>query len=617
MTEHSAAKASKKENSTGAKISSDERLHHPILPNSQAGILALQQAAGNRAVNRLLQPGKDNRTSGGNGVPPIVNDVLHSPGHPLDPTTRAFMESHFKQDFSQVRVHTDGRAAESAQVVKAVAYTTGQDVVFGAGKYAPKTTEGQHLLAHELTHVVQRVGSVGDELRIGSSHDSAEGEAAIVARSIVAGQHVPVSSRVAPNIVMRQQEGATSEWRQEEKAPGFWGTIGGGLMGEFKEDQTSAMMGIDVGVSLIPILDQISDVRDIIAHLYYLIAKKQYDRFMRWVGLVFTLIGLIPEVGSAIKGASKFIIKGVREVISRLGDILRPFQRVFPELLDLGRLSGYVTRNWNRFVIVGMAFWNRTLARVTSIVNRIPSFLSRRIRPLREGLARIREIAPAKLRDAFAWVKQKWDSVIEAVQERLGRRQGPPSEVTPTTVAPSATTAPSNRGVPKKPSAPSLPSQVTERGESILDTFAEGQRKSSRGALEADIKAQQGVQVTTKPGGKPVPEKFDVGNFSHQYAEELIPESRLPRGLEKEFKVKLPDGGTKRIDRLDRTNGKFYEIKPDTPSEVKAGQNQVKIYEEYLNRHFPLNKGQKWEGKVVTYNRSTVVRLLKRIGWIQ
>jgi Domain of unknown function (DUF4157) len=89
-------------------------------------------------------------------VPPIVHEVLRSPGQPLDVGTQAFMGSRFGHDFSGVRVHTDERAAQSARSVNALAYTVGRDVVFGAGQYAPSTTAGKRLLAHELTHVVQQ-----------------------------------------------------------------------------------------------------------------------------------------------------------------------------------------------------------------------------------------------------------------------------------------------------------------------------------------------------------------------------------------------------------------------------------------------------------------------------
>jgi len=88
-------------------------------------------------------------------VSPVVHDVLRSPGQPLDPKTRAFMEPRFGHDFSRVRVHTDEKAAESARTLNALAYTAGRDVVFGTSQYAPETGTGQRVLAHELMHVVQ------------------------------------------------------------------------------------------------------------------------------------------------------------------------------------------------------------------------------------------------------------------------------------------------------------------------------------------------------------------------------------------------------------------------------------------------------------------------------
>jgi hypothetical protein len=68
----------------------------------------------------------------------------------------SYFEPRFGQDFSQVRVHADAGAAVAARAVQARAYTFGRDIVFGAGEYAPATTEGKRLLAHELTHVTQQ-----------------------------------------------------------------------------------------------------------------------------------------------------------------------------------------------------------------------------------------------------------------------------------------------------------------------------------------------------------------------------------------------------------------------------------------------------------------------------
>jgi hypothetical protein len=137
-------------------------------------------------------------------VPPIVHEVLNSPGQPLDAATRAYMEPRFGHDFSKMRVHADGtetalaisrpdsplegeadrtadavarvssvptrpgydfsrvrihadaRAAESASAVQALAYTVGDHVVFGNGQYDQGREAGRRLLAHELTHTIQQ-----------------------------------------------------------------------------------------------------------------------------------------------------------------------------------------------------------------------------------------------------------------------------------------------------------------------------------------------------------------------------------------------------------------------------------------------------------------------------
>jgi hypothetical protein len=77
-------------------------------------------------------------------------------GAPLSAATRALFEPRFGADFSHVRVHTGGRADSTAKAISAKAFTVGSDIVFAGGQYAPESHEGQHLLAHELTHVVQQ-----------------------------------------------------------------------------------------------------------------------------------------------------------------------------------------------------------------------------------------------------------------------------------------------------------------------------------------------------------------------------------------------------------------------------------------------------------------------------
>lgn len=91
-------------------------------------------------------------------IPPIVHSVLSALGRPLDGDTRAFMEARFDHDFSEVRIHDDASAAESARAVNAHAYTVGQDIVFDTDQYAPTTSAGRKLLAHELAHTIQQRG---------------------------------------------------------------------------------------------------------------------------------------------------------------------------------------------------------------------------------------------------------------------------------------------------------------------------------------------------------------------------------------------------------------------------------------------------------------------------
>lgn len=161
-------------------------------------------------------------------VPPVVHNVLHSPGQPLDRGTRSFMESRFGHDFSQVRVHTDPQSAESASAVNARAYTVGQHVVFGAGQYAPETTTGKHLLAHELTHTIQQQGLqryASDGLLSVSTHDGALEREAEMAASAVTGHGIhapltPIASRpLTPVISRAKKRELTVEEEEEKSAP--------------------------------------------------------------------------------------------------------------------------------------------------------------------------------------------------------------------------------------------------------------------------------------------------------------------------------------------------------------------------------------------------------------
>jgi uncharacterized protein DUF4157 len=130
-------------------------------------------------------------------TPEVTPDVqaqvntIRGGGQPLPESVRAFFEPRFGYDFSQMRIHTDALAAESARAVSARAYTVGQDVVFGIGQYAPNSVEGRRLLAHELTHVVQQrsVSNYSGDLSVSEPGDRAEREADVVTEAEGKGQN--------------------------------------------------------------------------------------------------------------------------------------------------------------------------------------------------------------------------------------------------------------------------------------------------------------------------------------------------------------------------------------------------------------------------------------------
>jgi Domain of unknown function (DUF4157) len=137
-------------------------------------------------------------------APQSVQDVLQSPGQPLDPVTRPYFERRFGHDFGQVRVHDDARAAESARHLKALAYTLGRDVVFSRGHYRPRSRQGSELLAHELAHVIQqeRGGPSPPPLRGGMLEWAADGAAS----AFVAGRGpVNVGGSSAPGVARQPQ----------------------------------------------------------------------------------------------------------------------------------------------------------------------------------------------------------------------------------------------------------------------------------------------------------------------------------------------------------------------------------------------------------------------------
>lgn len=159
-----------------------------------------------------------------NQVPTAVRPVLDSPGQPLDPASRRWMEDRLGHDFGNVRIHADNDAAESARSLNALAYTVAPHVVFAEGRFAPGTESGRRLLAHELTHVVQQ--EHGRAASSGPAQSEAEADRAAeqVPQGGLAG---PIRG---PGAVLQRQDAGNEEARQRaaraELACDIWALCG-------------------------------------------------------------------------------------------------------------------------------------------------------------------------------------------------------------------------------------------------------------------------------------------------------------------------------------------------------------------------------------------------------
>jgi Domain of unknown function (DUF4157) len=180
-----------------------------------SGLLDLQRAAGNASVSQFVQREEDESH-------PVHEVIGSGGGRPLEPEVRGRMEQALGQDFGDVRIHTDQRAAQSAASVQAKAYTAGSNVVFGDGQYSPGTTDGDRTLAHELTHVVQQRSGpvdgtpVAGGIKVSDPSDRFERAADAAADAVVSGGAAPVQRQEVGEELEEEPVQTLALQRQEE-----------------------------------------------------------------------------------------------------------------------------------------------------------------------------------------------------------------------------------------------------------------------------------------------------------------------------------------------------------------------------------------------------------------
>jgi hypothetical protein len=199
---------------------------HPKSTAPKLPVVALQNQVGNRAVQRLLaQRSGDGAFDLDDETASRINQQ-RSGGQPLDGAVQTKLGTAMGQDFSNVHVHTSPEAHTLNQQLGAKAFTTGQDIYFREGAYAPHTSSGQELIAHELTHVVQQGSgavSSGGRMKVNAPGDQFEQEADAVAKTVASSDTTPAIQRqeeddeIQTRRVQRQEEEEEAVQMQEEE----------------------------------------------------------------------------------------------------------------------------------------------------------------------------------------------------------------------------------------------------------------------------------------------------------------------------------------------------------------------------------------------------------------
>ena len=358
----------------------------------------------------ILQPKPILRRSNKVDTEDLENKLNNSKGggSPLPDETKGFMESRFGADFSDVRVHTDSTAFDMSRSISAQAFTQGKDIYFNSGKYSPDSNEGKSLLAHELTHVVQQKG---DEISQIQKQEKAED------KSKKGNSLLDFLDYVWRTVI--------GEWNNEQEDPfqTLVNTVGG----------------------FIPVVDQVLDLRDFSAQLYYMVFKKDYKDPMRWLSLGLTAIGAIPFVGSLVKGLGKLALSSdAAKAVGKYAEpLLEQIKQINPEWADIGKLKAAIDENWEAGVAASKQAWMDLLAGVKGKVSKIPllpswfwgaSKLKSAKLELLETISEIQNLSHTMLDEALDKIKSEIDIILKELdriaKETLGQPELVPEGVT-------------------------------------------------------------------------------------------------------------------------------------------------------------------------------------------
>jgi Domain of unknown function (DUF4157) len=605
------------------------------------------------------------RPVAGRSLPPAavatVRWGVSDAGARLPEPIRRSAEHRIGMDFSAVRVHAGQRAAESALALGARAYTVGSHVVLGSGRGELTGSAAARLMMHELTHVAQQSATGHVQL---ARQDDPDAKLSLGALDspLVAAAVKPVLGGTSWSILREFLRGMWGGLlsaspgqvaRIQKKADDF------GVVEALKYASGYAL-GIVEGL-----WDSVKGLVEAIWTLIKLpytvlefltvklpaLAEKYGPRIRQAIG---EADGLSERLGNLLKGFldhPRDSLKQLSGFLDAIGNLALDQVRALGHAAG-GKLLALLEEPWFDFgrdigKVVGQILFEVILAvasegiasAVKSALRLAGELAARAVTgavELLRSIGRLFGQALERVQGVGRRLAGQAGELFEAIQGLLRRleaafaemvgdaaaadtgaggiRMPVPETPAPTVLESRALKPPSRAAGGRQvtvagPTPPKVhPSRLKAeaRGREILEEFAERQRGArAEGTLKPEATEQFGRREAAR-AGRSIPAKFERGQLAHEYAELLIPEGRLPRGLAKEVHVTLP-GGAARLDRVDFAHGIYYEIKPTGARALAAGEEQIARYAEYMNRNFPLPDGRRWIGRVVQYGREDAI----------
>jgi hypothetical protein len=348
----------------------------------------------------------------------------NSTGQPLDEATRNFMEPRFGTDFSDVRVHTGSAAAQSADALQADAYATGRDIYFAAGKYAPASQEGMHLIAHELAHVEQQENgalpaarSRAGSILIGDASDPLEAEAERAADTLVGVTGGAPSSTLA----ISQEAGPVVRRDLRSGAAAVWDATGGRVVGAAGElwdqaKETAASFVDRIAPGVLPLL------RSAGTFLYEKITAGIDGVFggiasrVEKQGVAGAITGILGEMaGSISKSVGQLAAGSCHAIVDAASSIITFVKELGGEAFaELGRIAGNVG---DFFSAIWKDFAAPALDAIQKVAGQAWQWIKDKAQWLWDQLLPVRKV----LGSAWDWIKKQFNIAKDGVTGLLDR----------------------------------------------------------------------------------------------------------------------------------------------------------------------------------------------------